>query len=136
VASVNLEIDDHFLEPMVRRIVEQTIQALGIQRAEQGKRLPRSAPAGERLLLKPREAAEFLGLSERVLWDLTAPRGDLPCVRVGLNGQQRKSARFVRYDVEDLRAWIARHKNGTKSKAAGKPSRADKEFHAVNGDGT
>ena len=53
-----------------------------------------------RLLLKPREAAQSLAVSERTLWDLTN-RGNLPCVRIG---------RAVRYDPADLIAWIAHQK--------------------------
>ena len=49
-----------------------------------------------RLLLKPREAARCLAVSERLLRDLTN-RSDLPCVRIG---------RAVRYDPADLEAWI------------------------------
>jgi excisionase family DNA binding protein len=49
-----------------------------------------------RLLLKAREAAQALAISERLLWKLT-DQGDIPCVRIG---------RSVRYDVQDLEAWI------------------------------
>lgn len=54
-----------------------------------------------RLLLRPREAASALGICEKTLWSITAPRGDLACVRIG---------RSVRYDPLDLRAWIDRQK--------------------------
>ena len=59
-----------------------------------------------RLLLKSREAAEALGISERTLWELTA-RGEIPVIRIPGRG---KEARSLRYDVEDLRAWIDRQK--------------------------
>ncbi|NLS95897.1 MAG: helix-turn-helix domain-containing protein [Planctomycetaceae bacterium] len=36
-----------------------------------------------RLALRPREAAESLGISEKGLWQITSPRGSIPCVRVG-----------------------------------------------------
>jgi len=52
-------------------------------------------------LLRPREAADLLAISERTLWDLTN-RGDLSCVRLG---------RSVRYDPGDLAAWIAQKKS-------------------------
>lgn len=52
----------------------------------------------ERLLLRPAEAAKALGVSPRTLWSLAIPR-----VRIG--------ARGVRYDVNDLRAWIEKNKN-------------------------
>lgn len=50
-----------------------------------------------RLLLTSREAATALSISERTLWGLQ----DLPRVRIG---------RSVRYDLEDIRAWIASRK--------------------------
>lgn len=50
-----------------------------------------------RLLLKPREAAACLGVSERQLWAHTQPRGPIPCVRIGNN---------VRYSVEALQALV------------------------------
>lgn len=50
------------------------------------------------LALRPREAAKALGIGERLLWDLTAPRGPIPCARVG-------TARL--YPVEALRKWLA-----------------------------
>ena len=53
----------------------------------------------ERLLLRPKEAARALGVSERTLWGLT----DLTRIRIG---------RSVRYSVDDLRAWIAGKKSG------------------------
>jgi excisionase family DNA binding protein len=59
-----------------------------------------------RLLLKGREAAEALGISERTLWELTA-RKEIPVIRLPGRG---KEARSLRYDVEDLRAWIDRQK--------------------------
>lgn len=49
-----------------------------------------------RLLLKPREAAEALAISQRTLWTLTKC-GEIRCIRCG---------RAVRYDPIDLRAWI------------------------------
>ena len=35
------------------------------------------------LALRPREAAAALGIGQRKLWQLTQPRGPIPCVRVG-----------------------------------------------------
>ncbi len=54
----------------------------------------------QRLLLTPREAAQALRISERKLWGLTAS-GEIPCVRIG---------RSVRYDINDLHAWIEERK--------------------------
>lgn len=50
------------------------------------------------LLLTVTAAAAALAVSPRTLWSLTAPRGPIPCVRIG---------RAVRYDLNALRAWIA-----------------------------
>lgn len=38
----------------------------------------------EPLALRPREAAKVLGIGQRKLWDLTHPRGPIPCVRLGV----------------------------------------------------
>ncbi|MBL6707241.1 MAG: helix-turn-helix domain-containing protein [Planctomycetaceae bacterium] len=51
-------------------------------------------------LLTVRETADVLRVSERTLWTLTNS-GELPSVRVG---------RSVRYDQNDLAAWIASRK--------------------------
>jgi excisionase family DNA binding protein len=48
------------------------------------------------LLLRPKEAAKALAISDRKLWSLTAGR-EIPCVRIG---------KSVRYDPADLRTWI------------------------------
>ncbi len=58
------------------------------------------------LLLTARQAATLLNLSERTLYRLTAG-GDIPVVKIGPRG--------VRYDVGDLKSWIARAKNSEKS---------------------
>jgi excisionase family DNA binding protein len=57
-------------------------------------------PAGESLtlLLRPREAAKALSISQRTLWSLTQ-RGELRAVRIG---------RAVAYSVEELRNFICR----------------------------
>lgn len=52
---------------------------------------------GERLLLRPKEAARMLAISERTLWG-----SDIPRVCIGKRG--------VRYDMDDLKAWIERQK--------------------------
>ncbi len=54
--------------------------------------------APPRLLLRPAEAAEALGVSEKTLWSLTAPRGPIRALRIG--------ARSIRYSVSALQAWI------------------------------
>lgn len=52
-------------------------------------------------LLGSREAAKVLAVSERTLWGITSPRGELPAVYIG---------RAVRYDPNDLLAFIERQK--------------------------
>lgn len=52
-------------------------------------------------LLRSREAAEFIGVSLKTLWILSAPRGTLPVVKVG---------KSVRYDMADLKKWIEEQK--------------------------
>lgn len=51
-------------------------------------------------LMKPHEAADYLAVSPRTLWELTHRRG-LPCVRIG---------RSVRYQESDLARWIDRNR--------------------------
>ncbi len=51
-----------------------------------------------RLLLKSRQAAEILSLSERTLWANTQPRGSIPVVRIG---------NCVRYAPRALERYIA-----------------------------
>lgn len=52
---------------------------------------------GERLLLRPRDAARLLSISERTLWG-----SNIPKTRIGKRG--------VRYSMDDLRDWIAQQK--------------------------
>ena len=54
------------------------------------------------LSLRPRDAARALGISERTLWGLTAPRGPIPCVRIGHGKRQT-----VLYPVANLQAWMS-----------------------------
>ena len=55
------------------------------------------------LALRTREAAKALGISERMLWSLTAPRGTIPAVRIGT---------CVLYPVTGLQAWLDRQAQG------------------------
>jgi excisionase family DNA binding protein len=59
------------------------------------------APAGP-LLLKSAEAARFLAIGERTLWQWTAD-GKIPCVKL-------PGGKSVRYDVRDLIAFVDGHK--------------------------
>lgn len=52
------------------------------------------------LALRPREAAKALGISPRLLWQLTKD-GQIPCVRVGSG--KRKT---VLYSVVNLQNWL------------------------------
>ena len=61
---------------------------------------PTSIPSP--LALRPREAAKSLGISPRLLWQLTKD-GHIPCVRIG-NGKRRT----VLYPLADLQAWLTR----------------------------
>ena len=64
-------------------------------------------PRGGGRLLRHREAAAYLGISERSLWTMGST-GEIPQVRFG--GGSRQS---VRYDIGDLDAWIdARKRKG------------------------
>jgi excisionase family DNA binding protein len=54
------------------------------------------------LALRPRAAAKALGISPRLLWQLTKD-GHIPCVRVGAGKR-----RTVLYPVAELERWLAR----------------------------
>lgn len=57
-----------------------------------------SNPSPEPLLLRAAEAAHFLAISPRKLWELTNCR-EIPAIRIG---------RSLRYPTEDLRIWVAK----------------------------
>ena len=54
------------------------------------------------LALRPRDAARCLGISPRLLWDLSQPRGPIPVVRVG-DGKRKA----ILYPVDALKDWLA-----------------------------
>jgi excisionase family DNA binding protein len=54
------------------------------------------------LALRPRAAAKALGISPRLLWQLTHD-GEIPCVRVGSGKRQT-----VLYPLADLQDWLSR----------------------------
>jgi len=60
------------------------------------------------LALRPREAATALGISPRLLWQLTKD-GHVPCLRLGSG--KRKT---VRYPLADLQAWLSEKANTAK----------------------
>lgn len=70
-----------------------------------------------RLLLKPKEAATALAISERTLWQLTKDRA-IPCLRVG---------RAVRYDLSALQAWIEQHRGESLDETS--PHDGDRKNH-------
>jgi len=118
-AKLTREIFSNFLKPLFSRLcglvnlreVDGTgchRRILGMQAALCGTRsagatimvpIDLSSP----LALRPREAAKALGISTRTLWKLTAPRGPIPCVRIGPGKRQS-----VLYPVGELQAWLAR----------------------------
>lgn len=53
------------------------------------------------LALRPRDAAKALGISPRLLWQLTHD-GYVPCVRVGSGKRQT-----VLYPTANLQAWLS-----------------------------
>ena len=59
----------------------------------------------ERMLLRAKEAAERLSISQRKLWELTA-RGEIAVIRFDRN---------VRYAIEDLDTWIATKRKEARS---------------------
>jgi excisionase family DNA binding protein len=64
----------------------------------------------ESLALRPREAAKALGISPRLLWQLTHD-GHIPCVRVGSSKH-----RSVLYPTAELQAWLSRQAEGGKGR--------------------
>lgn len=100
--GITIAIDPEALEPLIRRIVAETIAAMGVERAADRRPAGQFDAKAQRLLWTPPEAADAMGISERTLWSITAPRGDLPAVPCG--------KRAVRYDPRDVQSWIDRHK--------------------------
>jgi len=68
------------------------------------------------LAMRPREAAQAIGISERLLWEWTN-RGLVPHVRLG---------KAILYPVDSLREWLKKQAKSTK--AAG----IEKAVHPVN----
>ena len=56
------------------------------------------------MLLNTRTAAQLLAIGQRTLWELTAPRGPIPAVKIG---------RCVRFDRRDLIAFIDARKEAS-----------------------
>jgi excisionase family DNA binding protein len=60
------------------------------------------------LALRPREAAKALGISPRLLWQLTKD-GHVPHIRLGAGKR-----RTVLYPLADLEAWLSRRAGAEK----------------------
>lgn len=63
---------------------------------------PTTTAAAPVLAMRPKEAAQALGISARKLWAMTAA-GEVPCVRLG---------RAVTYPVATLQQWLADRATG------------------------
>lgn len=61
-----------------------------------------SLPLTDRIVVDAADAAELLSISERTLFDLTAPNGPIPCIRLGRGPKGQR-----RYVVAHLHAWAA-----------------------------
>lgn len=83
----------------------------------------------EPLALRPKQAAKALGISERTLWALTAPRGPIPCVRLGQG--KRKS---VLYPVPELRACMSREAQVASARESIPPAQSDIRAEANSGE--
>jgi hypothetical protein len=68
------------------------------------------ATSGLRRQMTAQEVSELTRLSPRMIWQLSWPRGDLPCTRIG---------RRVIYDPDDVAAWLQRRKAETQVEANG-----------------
>ena len=82
------------------------------------------------ITLQPREIAKALGISQRTLWSLPAPRGPIPCLRVG-SGKRRS----VLFPVADLKAEFGEKWQTVwmKLPMADGPTRGTTSFAAVTG---
>ena len=58
----------------------------------------RNPPGTAPLALRPKDAAKALGIGQGKLWELSHPRGPIPCAKIGT---------CTVYPIEALRAWLA-----------------------------
>ena len=65
-------------------------------------------PNDSPLALRPREAAKALGISPRLLWQLTHD-GHIPCMRIGTG-----TRRTVFYPTAELLAWLSQQVEAAK----------------------
>ena len=81
---------------LVRETIRETLAA--IPQAPSTQQVKSS-----RLALSTKEAAAALGISERTLYALTAPRGDLRSVKAGSR---------TLYPITDIQNWLAQNEQG------------------------
>ncbi|MDB5344368.1 MAG: Helix-turn-helix domain [Schlesneria sp.] len=91
--TLNIRINPVFLAELAEEIAGSIIAKTRIDSPTLEK-----SERNEQLLVSTSGAARLLNVSERLLWDMTRPRGPIPCVKVG--------ARIL-YSVSALREWIA-----------------------------
>ena len=65
--------------------------------------LVRNPEGPPKLALRARQAAQALGIGERLLWSMTKG-GQIPCVRLG--------SRLILYPVDALRDWLQARTTG------------------------
>lgn len=110
--GVGLQFDAEVFRPLIEQAVEAAMIRLEQARAtvggNRGALDMTPASASSPLALRPREAAKVLGVSARLLWQLTKD-GIVPCVRVGRGKRQT-----VLYPVMELQAWLTRQTTMTK----------------------
>lgn len=80
------------------------------------------------LSLRPRDAAKALGISARTLWGLSAPRGPIPCLRIGHGKRQT-----VLYPVADLQAWLSQQAGDDAQRQSAAPEKRSR--YSCNSDG-
>jgi excisionase family DNA binding protein len=83
------------LKSVVQEVLDELFEEHTFQ-APQIKGSQDSTPGDDGLLLRTREAAKRLAISERLLFKLTSD-GTIPCVRIG---------RLVHYSVATIEKWI------------------------------
>lgn len=109
MAEISVKVEAGEVEKLIQRLVAETVAQLDKDRSKTNNTLNCEPVLNYAvLLLKPRDAAKMLAISERTLWQLTS-LGQIPRVAIG---------RAVRYSVADLRAWIeAKTKTGEHQEA-------------------
>jgi hypothetical protein len=98
-----IQFDPQALEPLIRQVVEATRREERSAADRMGGVLDKApTSAASPLALRPKQAAKALGISPRLLSDLTKD-GVVPCVRVG-SGKRKTPL----YPVALLQDWLNR----------------------------